>query len=139
MIESWSQILGKEIDIKFGEGGLQDIYFTIRYLQLRDQVPDQENNRSTLFSLKKLFENKSISAANYQILSEGYDFLSELDHNLRLTNGRSTRIPIAKKNTLETITERLKIDSVDILLETLTFHRLAIHTVFEEIFLSQIL
>ncbi len=127
---------GKEIDIKFGEGGLQDIYFAIRFLQLRDNIPDDGENRSTLFSLQKLIENKSLSNENFENLSIGYKFLSELDHNLRLTVGRSTRLPIANQKALQIISNRMKLDSINELLEKLTFHRLNIHSTFEEILQS---
>jgi glutamate-ammonia-ligase adenylyltransferase len=36
-----------EIDIKYGSGGMLDVYFAMRYLQLRDNIPDHEENRST--------------------------------------------------------------------------------------------
>lgn len=124
---------GKEIDIKFGEGGLQDIYFTIRYLQLKDNIPDDSENRSSLFSLQNLFENNSLLKQNFENLSSGYYFLSELDHNLRLTVGRSTRLPIANQKALQIISKRMKFESVGELLETLTFHRLSIHSSFEDI------
>src|SRR2546421_4774485 len=38
-----------EVDIKYGSGGLLDIYFTMRFLQLRDNIPDDEDDRSTGF------------------------------------------------------------------------------------------
>ena len=122
-----------EIDIKFGEGGLQDIYFTIRYLQLRDDLPDDLQDRSTLFSLKMLFENNSLSSLNFENFSNGYKFLTKLDHNIRLTIGRSTRLPNSKQNALEIIANRMSMSSVSKLLENLTSHRLNIHSSFEAI------
>ncbi len=124
---------GKEIDIKFGAGGMLDIYFAVRFLQLRDYVPDDAENRSTLFMLHKLHEKKSLSAEDFHIFKHGYEFLSELDHNLRLTIGRSTRLPIANKAALQTIVGRMKLASIKDLLEQLTFHRLYIRSSFENI------
>lgn len=124
---------GKEIDIKFGEGGMLDVYFGVRFLQLRDNIQDAGENRSTVFTLEKLFENDSIGAEDFKNLSEGYKFLSELDHNLRLTIGRSTRLPLANRNTLETIVRRMKLASIGDLFQTLTFHRINIRTSFENI------
>jgi glutamate-ammonia-ligase adenylyltransferase len=119
----------KEINIKFGEGGMLDVYFAMRFLQLRDNVPDDAENRSTQFMLKKLFENRSLSEENYRMFNEGYEFLSELDHALRLTFGRSSILP----NTLESVSKRLKIAG---LLETLTFHRLNIRQAYENILVT---
>ena len=124
---------GKEIDIKFGEGGLLDIYFAARFLQLRDNIPDEEQDRSTIFTLKKLLEKNSMTDEDFQNFSEGYKFLTELDHNLRLTNGRSTRLPIANRNALQIISERMNLENIQNLLETLTFQRLNVRNSFENL------
>lgn len=124
----------REVDIKFGAGGMLDIYFAARFLQLRDNVPDDLENRSTFYTLQKLLENGSLSAEQYQVFLEGYEFLTELDHNLRLTVGRSTRLPIANLKALKTITSRMRIDSVNQLREQLTFHRINIREAFDYIF-----
>ncbi len=124
---------GKEIDIKFGAGGMLDVYFAMRFLQLRDNVPDDTENRSTTFMLKKLYENRSLSTGDFQSFANGYEFLSELDHNLRLTVGRSTRLPLANQTVLQTIAKRMKLDSIKNLLEKLTVYRLEIRASFENI------
>ena len=123
----------REIDIKFGAGGMLDVYFAMRFLQLKDNIPDDAENRSTAFMLARLFERKSLSGEDHENFSKGYEFLSELDHNLRLTVGRSTRLPFANQNALRVICERMKIASIDELLEKLTFHRLNIRASFENI------
>ena len=53
--KSVSRCKGKEIDIKFGEGGMLDVYFAVRFLQLRDDLPDTGENRSTDFYARKTF------------------------------------------------------------------------------------
>jgi len=123
---------GKEIDIKFGSGGMLDVYFAVRFLQLRDDVPEHKN-RSTIFMLGRLFKNESLGKEDFENFTNGYEFLSELDHNLRLTVGRSTRLPLANQNALTTITKRMKIASTKELLQRLTFHRLNIRSSFEHI------
>jgi glutamate-ammonia-ligase adenylyltransferase len=124
---------GKEIDIKFSAGGMLDVYFAIRFLQLRDDVRDDKENRSTSFMLGKLHEKNSLNQNDFQNFADGYEFLSELDHNLRLTIGRSTRLPLANQKVLQTIVERMKLDSIKDLLEKLTVHRLEIRASFENI------
>jgi len=124
---------GREIDIKFGAGGMLDVYFAMRFLQLRDNFPDDAENRSTDFMLGRLYENKSLSEEDFESFSKGYLFLSELDHHLRLTVGRSTRLPIANQNALQIICERMKIGSINEFLEKLTVHRLNIRASFENI------
>jgi glutamate-ammonia-ligase adenylyltransferase len=124
---------GKEIDIKFGAGGMLDVYFAMRFLQLRDNLQDDAANRSTVFMLKKLYENESLNTEDFQNFANGYEFLSELDHNLRLTIGRSTRLPLANQRVLQMIAKRMELDSVKDLLEKLTTHRLEIRSSFENI------
>ena len=123
----------KEIDIKFGAGGMLDVYFAVRFLQLRDNVPDESGDRSTDFMLRRLQENKSLSDENFENMVGGYLFLKELDHNLRLTIGRSTRLPSANQNALQIISKRMNLESINDLLEKLTFHRLNIRAIFEDI------
>ena len=83
------------IDIKFGAGGMLDVYFATRYLQLRDDVRDEGADRSTRTTLARLRDAGSLDAETYQILSEGYATLRTLDHHLRLIAGRSSRLPAA--------------------------------------------
>lgn len=123
----------KDINIKFGAGGLLDIYFAARFLQLRNNIQDEPENRSTQATLKKLFSNNCLNEENFSVLSNGHEFLNLLDHNLRLTVGRSSRLPVANKFALEIIASRMQLESANDLLENLTIHRLEIRRAFEEI------
>ncbi len=78
-----------------------DIYFAVRFLQLRHNVPDDAENRSTDFILQKLRINGFLNEEDFQNFSSGYEFLSRLDHNLRLTVGRLTHLPSANQKSLE--------------------------------------
>ncbi len=122
-----------EIDIKYGEGGMLDVYFAMRYLQLRDNIPDDTNDRTTRYMLRQLHANGSISNTTFSEMLPSYEFLSELDHNLRLTVGRTTRVPVANTNTLNTIAKRLDLKDHTDLLEELALHRLTIRTAFDNI------
>jgi [glutamine synthetase] adenylyltransferase / [glutamine synthetase]-adenylyl-L-tyrosine phosphorylase len=81
------------IDIKYGPGGMLDIYFASRYLQLRDEVLDGGDDRSTAFTLERLREEGSLSEDEFSTMGTGYSLLRSIDHNLRLVVGRSTRLP----------------------------------------------
>lgn len=83
------------IDIKFGAGGMLDVYFAARYLQLRDDVEDAGTDRSTQTTLARLRNAHALDAANHQTLAAGYALLRKLDHHLRLMVGRSSRLPAA--------------------------------------------
>ena len=110
-----------------------DIYFAMRFLQLRDDIPDDPNDRSTSFVLEMLRESGSLSPNEHRSLIEGYTFLSELDHNIRLTVGRTTRVPFANLSVMTTIASRMGLTSVSELNERLTLHRLEIRSAFESI------
>ncbi|MDQ6788756.1 MAG: hypothetical protein M3033_18285 [Acidobacteriota bacterium] len=128
----------KEIDIKFGAGGMLDVYFAMRFLQLRDNFPDKPENRSTVFMLEKLRENNSLAEEDFQNFARGYEFLSKLDHNLRLTVGRSTRLPVGNQAILQIIAQRMNLSSTQELIENLTVHRLEIRASFENILESEV-
>lgn len=119
-----------EVDIKYGPGGMLDVYFAIRYLQLRDNLPDSSDDRSTEFTLGVLREKGAIDAASHESMLAGYRFLSKLDHCLRLTVGRTTRLPVGNVKALETVADRMDVESTSALLEELTVHRLNVRAAF---------
>lgn len=96
-LETEKSLQGKGLlDIKYGAGGMLDVYFAVRFLQLAHRVPDQTENRSTLRSLQDLLEANALSLRDHAALSDGYRFLRELDHRLRLSLGRFRRLPAAE-------------------------------------------
>src|SRR5256714_5023636 len=80
-------------DIKYGAGSLLDGYFATRYLQLRDNVPDEGEDRSTRATLEHLREAGSLAEEDFKAMSSGYSLLRKVDHSLRLVIGRATRLP----------------------------------------------
>jgi glutamate-ammonia-ligase adenylyltransferase len=88
--------VSRATDIKYGAGGMLDVYFAVRYAQLRDRRPDEGADRSTRATLLRLREAGSISEGDFEALCEGYELLRGLDHDLRLIAGRSTRLPAAE-------------------------------------------
>lgn len=123
----------KDVNIKFSAGGLLDVYFAMRFLQLRDGVFDDAENRSTFFMLEKLRQNNSLAEADFQAFYHGYEFLNRLDHNLRLIVGRTNQLPTANPSALRTVVEKMNLKSPKQLQEQLTFHRLAVRQTFENI------
>lgn len=123
----------KDIDIKYGPGGLLDVYFAMRFLQLRDNIPDWSDDRSTAFMLEELHRNGSLSHPHHETLSAGHRFLSSLDHNLRLLIGRTTRLPLANTIALAEIARRMGLEDQPTLVAHLTLHRINLRKAFEEI------
>ncbi|HEX6126761.1 MAG TPA: hypothetical protein VFZ23_15420 [Pyrinomonadaceae bacterium] len=122
-----------DVDIKYGPGGLLDVYFAMRFLQLRDGIPDDSNDRSTEHMLAVLRDRGSLADREYETAVKGYRFLSALDHYLRLTVGRTTRLPLANVPALDRVASLMDLTSSAELLERLTLHRLDIRGAFDRI------
>jgi glutamate-ammonia-ligase adenylyltransferase len=95
------------VNIKHGVGGMLDVYFAVRYLQLRDNVPDDGDDRTTRRMLERLREVGSISEDDFQRMSTGYRLLRLIDHQLRLILGRSATVPPFEATTFTEIAGRL--------------------------------
>lgn len=126
---------GAGVDIKYGAGGILDIYFAVRYLQLLGPEPDDSFDRSTQLILDRLGADRSLAAYHSSLppLALGYKFLSGLDHTLRLVVGRTPRLPSADHSALDEIARLMGFDSPPSLIEELTLHRLAVREAFNAI------
>ncbi|HMQ05277.1 MAG TPA: hypothetical protein PKD26_15265 [Pyrinomonadaceae bacterium] len=123
-----------EVNIKFGAGGLLDVYFAVRYLQLVHPAAVPDDARSTTARLDAVFRSGVLSAADHSALAAGHAFLSTLDHTIRLVSGRSSRITPANRAMIELYARRMAAASPANLFEQLAVHRLAIREAFENIF-----
>lgn len=120
-------------DIKYGRGGMLDIYFATRYLQLRDNVPDEGGDRSTIATLKRLKERGSLASEDFTAMSEGYTILRALDHNLRLIIGRSTRLPASDHPALQDAARRMNYPTAAALTGELNSHMANIRAAYDRI------
>lgn len=123
----------RSLDIKFGRGGMLDVYFAVRYLQLRDGVLDEGDERSTLHTIERLRAAGSLDESDYLALREGYSLLRRLDHYLRLIAGRSTRLPVAGHPTLDDLARCLRFSSPEELLAALAESMAQIRAAYERI------
>lgn len=94
-------------DIKYGAGGMLDVYFVTRYLQLRFDLPDEDQDRSTVRSLERLGEAGALSELDRAELAGGYGLLREVDHHLRLAIGRVRHPPPPEHPVWERIAARM--------------------------------
>jgi glutamate-ammonia-ligase adenylyltransferase len=120
-------------DIKYGPGGMLDVYFASRYLQLRDEVMDEGDDRSTAFTLERLREEGSLSEDDFVVLSSGYSLLRSIDHNLRLIVGRSTRLPDPNHPTARDVALRAGFETVAEMQEELAEQMKAIRAAYSRI------
>lgn len=124
---------GGATDIKYGAGGMLDVYFATRYLQLRDFVPDESDDRSTRTTLERLHNAGALGLEDYLAMRDGYEFLRTLDHHLRLIVGRSTRLPAMDHPALGDIARSMKFDSTDELVKTLNSYMTNIRAAYDRI------
>jgi glutamate-ammonia-ligase adenylyltransferase len=134
--ERSAQRRGTGLDIKYGRGGMLDVYFATRYLQLRDNVPNASEDRSTMNTLEILRDSGSLSQADFVAMSEGYGMLRKLDHSLRLIVGRSTRLPATENPALADIARRMEYESVEALTTDLSEHLANIRAAYDRITLG---
>jgi glutamate-ammonia-ligase adenylyltransferase len=125
---------GRNIDIKFGSGGLLDVYFVVRYLYLTNfdaVMPDISSTSARLDAFRAV---GILSSGDHATLREGHSFLSTLDHNIRLAIGRSSRLPRGNQALLERIAARMGAGSAEVLVQQLTLHRMNIRAAFDNVF-----
>lgn len=121
------------INIKHGAGGMLDVYFAVRCLQLRDNVPDDDEDRTTLKMLERLRETGSMEETSFKSLYEGYQLLRSVDHEMRLIVGRSATLPSLGHQALSDIARRLQYSTSDVLLRELQSHMRNIRSAYERI------
>jgi glutamate-ammonia-ligase adenylyltransferase len=121
------------VDIKFGAGGMLDVYFAVRYLQLRDDISDEGDDRSTRATLDRLAAAGSLETRDYEALSNGYDLLRSVDHHLRLIVGKVTTLPRIEHSESEEIARKLGFQNSAALHKALTARMRAIRATYDRI------
>jgi glutamate-ammonia-ligase adenylyltransferase len=122
-----------DLDIKYSAGGMLDVYFAARYLQLRDDVPDEAEDRSTQATLERLEAAGSVDSPDYEALSQGYALLRAVDHQLRLIVGKLAALPSIDHPAFKEIARKLDYESASSLRETLLERMQAIRETYSRI------
>jgi glutamate-ammonia-ligase adenylyltransferase len=121
------------VDIKYGAGGMLDVYFATRYLQLRYCVPDEGSDRSTRAVLDSLHGAGALGEEDYAAMKGGYELLRRLDHYLRLIVGRSTRLPAADHPSLRDTARQLGYATAEELSSSLSAHMQRVRAAYDRI------
>jgi glutamate-ammonia-ligase adenylyltransferase len=122
-----------ELDIKHAAGGMLDVYFAVRYLQLVDDIADEGDDRSTRSTLERLEASGSLEPDDYADLASGYQLLRLVDHELRLLIGKSSRLPAPDHAVARDVATKLGFASANELHETLTNHMTGIRAAYNRI------
>ena len=95
-------------NLKKGRGGLVDIEFLTQMLQLTHGYRIAAvRQRGTLAALKALEAANILKAREYQLLADGYLFLRQLDHRLRLERDQSIDAFVAEPGRLDGVAKSL--------------------------------
>jgi glutamate-ammonia-ligase adenylyltransferase len=127
--------LGARPNIKWGRGGMTDVYFVTRYLQLRDRIYYAPENGTTAL-ITYLGECGSFDRDSSEILFEGYAFLRRLDHWMRLLLVRPSPVLPASSAALADITRALGLSSLEEFDQLYAHHSTAIRRVYEGVFVD---
>ena len=124
---------GSPRDIKWGRGGMTEVYFITRYIQLRDRIyfPTE---RGTTALIKHLGDVGAIDEGAARILFEGYWFLRSLDHWMRLLMDRARPVLPASAVAMGDIARALGMDSGEELERALAQHTSAIRGIYDGVF-----
>jgi len=127
---------GARPNIKWGRGGMTDVYFVTRYLQLRDRIyfPPE---RGTTALIAHLGERSALGREETRALFEGYTFLRRLDHWMRLLLDRPSPVLPASSVALRDITLALGMSSVEDFEQAFGQHTTEIREVYDRIFEEQ--
>lgn len=122
-------------DIKWGSGGMSDVYFITRYLQLRDRIdfPTELGTRSLILRLGEL---SILDSESTETLFEGYWFLRRLDHWMRLLLDRPSPELPSSAIALTDLAKAMSISTAEVLETQLEGHMKAIRAVYDKIFLE---
>jgi glutamine synthetase adenylyltransferase len=124
---------GNNRDIKWGAGGMTDVYFITRYLQLRDRVAFP-TEQGTAALVKHLGNSGLLDADSAKELFAGYTFLRRLDHWMRLLLDRPSQLLPASQVALGDIARSLGLSSIADFERCYAYHRSAIRAVYKRVF-----
>jgi glutamate-ammonia-ligase adenylyltransferase len=123
---------GSRQNIKWGRGGMTDVYFITRYLQLRDRVYFPPEHGTTRL-IEHLGAGGHLDPASTRVLLEGYGFLRRLDHWLRLLLDRPGPDLPASQVSLREITRAMGFATIEEFERAYAEHTSAVRGVYEKV------
>lgn len=118
--------------LKYGVGGMLDVYFATRFLQLKHQIPEPIE-RGTLPLINHLAECGIIDEEQRRILHDGYAFLRLADHALRLLYDRPRPIVPANHQQLDHLARLCAAPSAQSWQQDYRLHTMQIRQVYEQL------
>jgi glutamate-ammonia-ligase adenylyltransferase len=124
---------GAQVNVKWGQGGMTDVYFITRYLQLSRRIaypPDE----GTAALIRHLGERGALDAESVRDLFAGYTFLRRLDHWMRLLLDRPTPVLPTSHVALSDLARALGITSPQEFELQLAHHLTLIRAAYDRVF-----
>jgi glutamate-ammonia-ligase adenylyltransferase len=88
--------LGREregrYDLKTGRGGLLDIEFAVQWLQLKNGADSRVHTPDVGLALERLHSQRYLDERAFEVFSEGYRFLRQLEQRLVVRTGQNTSV-----------------------------------------------
>jgi [glutamine synthetase] adenylyltransferase / [glutamine synthetase]-adenylyl-L-tyrosine phosphorylase len=131
------KVRGAQVNVKWGRGGMTDVYFVTRYLQLSRRIY-YPPAAGTAALINHLGERGALDAESTRALFAGYTFLRRLDHWMRLLLDRPTPVMPVSQVALNDLARALGINSLEELEQQLTDHLAAIRAAYDRVFLRRI-
>ena len=124
---------GEGFNIKLGRGGMSDVYFITRYLQLRDRIYFPAE-RGTTALISHLGDQGTLDKESTDALFHGYKFLRALDHWMRLLMDHPSPVIPPSTVALQDISRAMGIDSLEEFDRQLLHHTASIRAAYERVF-----
>lgn len=117
------------LDVKKGEGGIAELEFTVRLLQLRHAAEFPEMNRADVLGALELLKQKEcITSWDYDVLHDAYVLFRRVENRIRMMNGRSaSSIPEDPADQAD-LTRRLGLKSA--LEDLVKGHKKSVHAIY---------
>lgn len=100
------------LDIKKAEGGLAELEFVVRLLQLQhaERIPGLKRG-DVLGALECLFRHRAVTGGEYEVLHEAYLLYRQVENRIRLMHGRSDSLLPSTPEAQAELAQRLGIDT----------------------------
>ena len=120
-------------DLKKSEGGIAEIEFVMRLLQIRHGAADTTlQRRDAIGALSALEDASKLSPADGRILREAYRFLRRIENRIRMYEGRAGSLIPQTAEAQKELALRLGVKGD--LAQTIDEHRSSVHRVYRRIY-----
>lgn len=120
------------LDLKKSTGGLVEIEFAVRLLQIAHVVANPELKRSDVMgALDLLADMGAVSSWDYSVLKDAYLLFRRIENRIRMMNGRATSLVPEEPEAQGELAKRLNLEQD--LAGLILGHKAAVHSVFQRV------